>query len=63
MQERSADWCIESLLLKWGLRASYEYPHDFLRGTGIPVSDLTGDHTIFLLRIVLDGVDGGGRRF
>lgn len=54
VQERSADWSIEALLLRWGLRASYEYPQDFLRGTGILVSDLTGDHTIFLLRIVLD---------
>ena len=58
VQERSADWSIETLLLKWGLRASYEYPHDFLRGTGIRESDLTGDHTIFLLRIVRDGAEG-----
>ena len=64
VQERSADWSIETLLQKWGLRAAYEYPRDFLRGTGIRESDLTGAHTIFLLKIVRehggDAAAGGG---
>ena len=60
VQERSADWSIETLLQKWGLRASYEHPQDFLRGTGIRESDLTGDHTIFLLKILQDGGDDRG---
>lgn len=51
VQERSADWSIEVLLQKYKLTCSYEHPRDFLSGTGIQESDLTGDHTIFLLRI------------
>jgi len=51
VQERSADWSIEVLLKKHKLCCSYEHPSDFLAGTGIQESDLTGDHTIFLLRI------------
>lgn len=51
VQERSADWSIELLLKKHKLSCSYEHPSDFLAGTGIQESDLTGDHTIFLLRI------------
>lgn len=51
VQERSADWSIEVLLKKYRLSCSYEYPADFLAGTGIQESDLTGDHNIFLLKI------------
>jgi predicted nicotinamide N-methyase len=51
VQERAADWSIEALLLKWKLSCSYVYPADFLRGTGINESDLTGNHQIFILRI------------
>lgn len=51
VQERSADWSIEVLLKKYGLTCSYEYPAEFLAGTGILESDLTGDHNIFLLKI------------
>jgi hypothetical protein len=61
VQERSADWSIETLLRKWGLVASYVYPQDFLRGTGIRESDLTGDHTIYILKIIQDGGAAGGR--
>jgi len=51
VQERSADWCIETLLLKWGLICAYERPASFLRGTGISEADLTGNHQIFVLKI------------
>ena len=51
VQERSADWSIEVLLQKWGLGCSYEHPETFLRGTGISESDLTGNHTIFIINI------------
>ena len=51
VQERSADWSIETLLKKYKLRCSYEYPETFLAGTGISPTDLTGDHTIFVLKI------------
>jgi len=54
VQERSADWSIELLLKKYNLRCSYEYPDQFLQGTGISASDLTGDHNIFVLKIFLD---------
>jgi len=54
VQERSADWSVELLLKKYNLRCSYDYPEQFLRGTGISPSDLTGDHTIFVLKIFLN---------
>jgi len=54
VQERSADWSIELLLKKYNLRCSYDYPDQFLKGTGISASDLTGDHNIFVLKIFLD---------
>ena len=54
VQERSADWSIELLLKKYHLRCSYDYPDQFLKGTGISASDLTGDHNIFVLKIFLD---------
>lgn len=51
VQERSADWSIETLLKKYRLQCSYEYPDTFLRGTGISTADLTGNHNIFVLKI------------
>ena len=51
VQERSADWSIETLLKKYKLQCSYEYPETFLSGTGISPTELTGDHTIFVLKI------------
>ena len=53
VQERSADWSIDLLLKKYSLRCEFEYPERFLRGTGITPSDLTGSHTIFVLKIFL----------
>ena len=53
VQERSADWSIELLLRKYKLRCEFEYPERFLAGTGISPSDLTGSHTIFVLKIFL----------
>ena len=51
VQERSNDWTIEEFLIKWKLRCSYIYPREFLRHTGIDESDLTGKHSIFILKI------------
>ena len=51
VQERSADWSIETLLKKYQLQCEYEYPEDFLQGTGISATDLTGNHIIFVLKI------------
>jgi len=51
VQERSSDWSIEELLIKWRLKCCYIYPRDFLRETGIEEGDLTGKHSIFLLKI------------
>lgn len=58
VQERAADWSIETLLLRWKLTCSYIYPSDFLKGTGINETDLTGNHQIFLLKITPE--NGGG---
>ena len=51
VQERSSDWCLEEHLLKWKLKCSYIYPKDFLQGTGLEETDLTGKHSIFILKI------------
>jgi len=51
VQERSADWSIETLLKKYRLTCSYEYPETFLRGTEISTADLTGNHHIYVLKI------------
>lgn len=51
VQERSADWSMEVLLSKYRLKASTLHPREFLAGSGIQESDLTGDHSITLLRI------------
>jgi len=51
VQERSADWSIETLLKKYRLACCYEYPDSFLKGTGISAGDLTGNHNIFVLKI------------
>ena len=51
VQERSNDWTIEEFLVKWKLKCSYIYPREFLRQTGIDESDLTGKHSIFILKI------------
>ena len=51
VQERSSDWSLEEYLIKWKLKCAYIYPKDFLQGTGLEESDLTGKHTIFILKI------------
>jgi len=51
VQERAADWSIETLLVKWGLSCSYIQTKDFLKGSGINEGDLTGNHNIFLLKL------------
>ena len=51
LQERSADWTCEEHLLKWNLRGKVIYPKEFLAGTGIEESDLTGKHTIYILQL------------
>ena len=54
VQERSSDWSIEEWLIKYKLRCNYILPREFLKGTGIEESDLTGRHTIFILRLFKD---------
>ena len=54
VQERSSDWSIEEWLSKHRLRCSYIFPKQFLKGTGIEESDLTGRHTIFILKLFKD---------
>jgi predicted nicotinamide N-methyase len=51
VQDRSSDWSIEEFLLKWKLNCFYIWPREFLRGTGIEEGDLTGKHSIFILKI------------
>ena len=51
VQERSSDWTIEEFLIKWKLKCSYIYPKEFLNETGIEEGDLTGKHSIFILKI------------
>ena len=51
VQERSENWTIEDSFKKWNLRGRYVYPEEFLAGTGIDESDLTGRHTIFIVEI------------
>jgi len=53
VQERSSDWSIEEWLIKYNLKCDYIFPKQFLQGTGIEESDLTGVHTIFILRLFL----------
>lgn len=55
VQERSSDWSLEEYLIKWNLKCSYIYPRDFLRETGIEEGDLTGKHSIFILKIFQNG--------
>lgn len=51
VQERSSDWTIEEYLIKWNLSCSYIFPREFLKGTGVQETDLTGRHTIFILKL------------
>ena len=51
VQERSSDWSIEEDLIKWSLKCSYIFPKEFLSDTGIEEGDLTGKHSIFILKI------------
>ncbi|XP_055375159.1 histone-arginine methyltransferase METTL23 [Condylostylus longicornis] len=51
-QERSADWSIEGLLKKWGLKASNINIDNIGQRSGINFNDLIGGHTIHLLEIV-----------
>ena len=61
VQERSSDWSIEEHLIIWKLKCSYIFPREFLRGTGIEEADLTGRHSIFILKIFReDSVHGSG---
>ncbi|KAL7297930.1 methyltransferase-like protein 23 isoform X1 [Trichogramma pretiosum] len=50
-QERSADWSIEHLLNKWGLKCSHISLENLGSKSGLDVNELMQDHTIHLLEI------------
>ncbi|XP_014260973.1 methyltransferase-like protein 23 [Cimex lectularius] len=50
-QERSADWSIEHLLNKWGLRCEHLSINNLGAESGIDINELMQDHTIHLLEI------------
>ncbi|KAL1131166.1 hypothetical protein AAG570_012403 [Ranatra chinensis] len=50
-QERSADWSIEHLLDKWGLRCERLPIDDLGRESGTDIRELMQDHTVHLLEI------------
>ncbi|TRY75405.1 hypothetical protein TCAL_09751 [Tigriopus californicus] len=51
VQERCGEWSVERLFHKWNLRGDFIYPETFLKGTGIEAADLTGKHSISILKI------------
>lgn len=54
VQERCGEWSVERLFQKWNLRGDFIYPETFLQGTGIEAADLTGKHSISILKIFAD---------
>ena len=54
VQERSENWSVGDLFKKWNLKGRYIYPSEFLKGTDINESELTGRHTIYIVEISLD---------
>ncbi|XP_058454118.1 histone-arginine methyltransferase METTL23 [Malaya genurostris] len=50
-QERSADWCIETLLKKWGLTCNVISLDNLSADLGIEPQELMGNHTIHLLEV------------
>ncbi|EAT41735.1 AAEL006641-PA [Aedes aegypti] len=50
-QERSSDWCIETLLKKWGLQCNIVSLENLGSELGIDPQELMGSHTIHLLEV------------
>lgn len=50
-QERSSDWCIETLLKKWGLQCNIVDTEHLGSELGIDSQELMGNHTIHLLEV------------
>ncbi|CAH0546028.1 unnamed protein product [Brassicogethes aeneus] len=50
-QERSSDWSIEHLLVRWNLQCQIHNISKLGASAGIDLFELTGDHTILLLEI------------
>ena len=51
VQDRSGEWHLDLLFKQYGLKGEIERPEDFLKDTGIDTQDLTGKHTILVLKI------------
>ena len=51
VQDRSGEWFLDRLLQQYELKGEIERPEDFLKDTGIDGHDLTGKHTILVLKI------------
>lgn len=50
-QERSSDWSIEHLLLKWDLECIVHSINNLGNSVGLNIHDLIGDHSVHLLEI------------
>ncbi|XP_017775100.1 PREDICTED: methyltransferase-like protein 23 [Nicrophorus vespilloides] len=50
-QERSSDWTIESLLVKWGLKCQVHSIENLGASAGLDIHKLIGDHNIQLIEI------------
>ncbi|XP_018334431.1 methyltransferase-like protein 23 isoform X1 [Agrilus planipennis] len=50
-QERSSDWSIEHLLVKWNLKCKVINTSSLGESAGVDIRDLVGDHTIHLLEV------------
>ncbi|EDS43985.1 conserved hypothetical protein, partial [Culex quinquefasciatus] len=50
-QERSADWCIETLLKKWNLSCNVISLDNLSAELGVDPQELMGNHTIHLLEV------------
>lgn len=50
-QERSSDWSIEHILLKWNLQCQIHNINNLGVSADVDIHDLIGDHTIHLLEI------------
>ena len=56
-QERSSDWSIEHLLLKWQLRCKVINISNLIKHVGISLTELIGNHCIHLFEITLQSDD------
>lgn len=52
LEERSADWSIEALLKKWGLKGALLDLDSLSESSGVDYRSLVGDRSLHLLEIV-----------